>query len=187
MGTRQVLISLGLILLSCLTAAAEAQTVGLDTCSGLASGICGPPEWTGTLTSCNGRDLHFSRYVGRIGWILRSVAPIVIELDTHSIGPVQFPLYVEIVPNPVDGCATPGRVVMHGYGDSGPCGITEQSPVIDVTQLAPVGTLYALRIYFVALPGRPHQTPALRCVRVIPQTQAPIGSRSWGLVKALFR
>jgi hypothetical protein len=125
------------------------------------------------------------------------VGPITVGVETISTLDTRFPLYVEVVPlqgsewfPPV--CENlPGNVVLIVYGHfDEPCGAWDEAGPIDITNVVPLGSLYALRLYFfdrgVSGGGT---SPALGCLRVTahPVETRAVAPATWGRVKALFR
>jgi hypothetical protein len=117
-------------------------------------------------------------------------------VETYSMYATRFPLYVEVVPlrDSADFpwvCQNlPGRVIFIVYGQSGisaPCGTWDEAGPIDITTFVPIGSLYALRLYFFSnLSG---DSPAVGCIRVTAQagSTTPVTSTAWGKVKSLYR
>jgi hypothetical protein len=137
----------------------------------------------------------FLNFFGRVAWYpLRCVGPITVAVETTSPPDVRYPLYVEIVPlrGPADFpyvCGNlPGNLVQIVYGHYGIlCGVWDEVGPMDITRIVPLGSLYALRLYFFA--REDGFSPAVGCVRVTAHpadTTAAVPS-TWGRVKALYK
>jgi hypothetical protein len=139
----------------------------------------------------------FARFFGPVAWYpLRCAGPITVAVETFSMYDTRFPLYVEVVPirDSADFpwvCENiPGRVVLIVYGQSqvsAPCGTWDEAGPIDITDVIPFGSLYALRLYFFSnLSGF---SPAVGCIRVTAELGgiSPVTPAAWGSVKALYK
>jgi hypothetical protein len=114
------------------------------------------------------------------------VGPIVVGLETVVPFTTQFPLYVEIVPLPGNGCKSPGYLVLQVFGVPDDCGGWTMSSPIDITRFVPIGSPYALRVHYFG--NLEAFSPGLACVRVTPETeQSASGRAGWGHVKQLYR
>lgn len=184
------LVGLCLIQALALHTRASAQQADFESCLGSTSPSC--RSTGGPLVvldpSCPHRffDLNF----GYVAWYpLMCVGPIEVAVETKAIWQTLFPLYVEIVPTSpgVSPCLNlPGNVVLVARGIADFCGGWETTRHIDISSIVPVGTQYALRLYFLWHPQG--YGPAVNCVRVtsFPQTSAVV-PRPWGAVKRLYR
>jgi hypothetical protein len=141
--------------------------------------------------------IAFYNFIGPLAWYpLRCVGPITVALQTFSPANTWFPVYVEVVPVQDSGdlpwvCENlPGTVISIVYGQSvisAPGGTWDEAGPIDITRFVPLGSLYAIRLYlFSNIFGT---SPFLGCIRVTahPVESAPVASRAWGDVKALYR
>jgi len=118
-------------------------------------------------------------------------------METISWTNTRFPLYVEIVPlqssaDFPDVCTNlVGNVALIVYGQSvfnAPCGAWEEAETIDITNIVPLGSLYALRLYFLR---NVHDLsiPSVNCIRVTahPVETTIVSTPTWGRVKAIFK
>ena len=135
----------------------------------------------------------FAIFVGYVAWYpLQSVGPITVALETASLPGTRYPIYVEVVPLEGLGdyrvCDSAGSVVATVYGHNyDPCGIWDEIGPVDITTAVPIGSFYAIRLYF---PGHWRGfAPAFLCLRVTahPVETTRVAPTSWGLVKALYK
>jgi len=140
-----------------------------------------------TFTECNQR---FENFFGRIAWYpLQCIGPITISIETYAHWETRFPLYVEVVPlrDPTEVCEnSPGFVVLVARGSGDPCGTSETAGPMDITSVAPIGTSYAIRVFFLGHPTG--DSTAMDCIRVTAQPVAsPIDQHTWASVKTIYR
>ena len=137
----------------------------------------------------------FLQFFGPVAWYpLRCVGPITVAVQTYAGDDTRFPLYVEVVPLPaVDWgyvCENiPGTLILTVYGQShvsARCGTWDEAGPIDITGVIPLGSLYALRLYFLSnLSGF---SPFVSCIRVTAHpVDTPVLPTTWGRVKALYK
>ena len=139
---------------------------------------------------------YYTRWFGRLALFpLQCAGPITVAVETASRVDTRFPLYVVVVPIPMDinlwngGCGDiPGYVVQIIYGHFGvPCGVWDEVGPVDITAVVPIGSLYALRLRSFGSPTG--HSPAVNCVQVTahPVDPTPVAPTTWGHVKALFK
>lgn len=208
LGCRQAIVPLrrGMLPLAVLafwglTAPVRAQGTGFQACLPSDGATCSQLGGGGTIFAQCPTDPPsenvFRRYFGPVAWYpIRCVGPITVAVETYSTYNTRFPLYVEVVPLRDSSdfpwvCENlPGRVILIIYGQSGisaPCGTWDEAGPIDITPIVPVGSIYALRLYFFWNPSG--ASPAVGCIRVTaqPAGTSPVASTAWGNVKALYR
>jgi hypothetical protein len=144
---------------------------------------------------CDEGGRYFENYYGRVAWYpLLCVGPIIVSIETVATPDTRFPLYVEVVPlgppplgNAPGVCDNaPGNVILVVYGATDPCGTWESSQPTEITSVVPLGSLYAIRVFF--LGSWAGYSPAMDCIRVTAQpVTSPVAQPSWGLVKGLYR
>ena len=142
---------------------------------------------TGGLTNLD-CDRNYAFYRGRIAWYpLRCVGPITIEINAAAHLSNRYPLYIEIVPLGSSPCLDPGYVVMIARGGFG-CDPWESIGPLDITQIVPLGSSYAVQVVFFNSRDGILESPGLDCIRV---TAYPVPSAlnlvTWARVKKLYR
>ena len=149
----------------------------------------------GVSAVCGSHVARFFSFAGNVAWgLLQSIGPVTIEVETITLEDTWFPIYVEIVPtnDPYDARACDelrGYVVGIVYGHpADPCGNWDEIGPIDIMTVVPVGSLYALRLWFPSFDSIAF-APALRCLRLTAHTQdsTPVAPTTWALVKQLYR
>jgi hypothetical protein len=176
------------ILAALATGGASAQPTDLYTCTSASEPNC--VEVGAGIVVDQGCIEHFDEYIGRIAWYpLRCVGPITVDIQNLAIWSVTYPVYVEVVP--LLDAQVPCEInhafvisILRGVGAH--CGGWETSSSIDITNLVPLGALYALRLHF--FDSELGKSPAIRCVRVTatPATSG-LALGSWGNIKRLYR
>lgn len=165
---------------------ASAQRTDLSVCVSTALPQC--VDVVGGAVQGVGCDRLFEGFHGRIAWWpLQCVGSITIAVENIAIWNTLYPIYVEVVPlrDPIAPCDNdPGFLVFTVRGIATDCGGWETSSPIDITRLLPVGSFYALRLYFFDSPLG--ESPTIDCVRVTTST-SEVARASWGQVKVLYR
>jgi hypothetical protein len=146
-------------------------------------------------TNCGDGGRFFENYYGGVAWFpLQCVGPITVSIETVATPDTRFPLYVEIValgPPPLGDASgvcnnAPGNVILVVYGATDPCGTWASSWLTDITNVVPLGSLYAVRVKFLGNWGG--YSPAMDCIRVTAQpATSQVAEGSWGFVKTLYR
>lgn len=166
----------------------SAQPTDLFTCLSRADPTCQDIGGPLTETTC---PKLFENYYGRVAFYpLRCVGSVTVEVETYASWRTRFPLYVEVVPltpgaAPCENAAGNVILIAHG-GFEVPCGTWETAGPVDITSVVPIGSLYAIRLYFLGSSGG--LSPGVDCVRVTahPVTSS-LASMSWGQAKILFK
>jgi hypothetical protein len=163
---------------------ADAQPANLFSCLGGGDlPYCRGPG-TGIITDL-GCGQSFELFSGRVTWYpLRCLGPITIEINARAFLDNRYPLYVEIVPEGSRPCLDPGYLVMIARGGFD-CGYWE-SISVDITDIVPLGSTYALQVVFFEGAGGSRGGPGLDCVRITSHPVA-VSPTTWGRVKALFK
>ena len=167
-------------------AVASAQPTDLDVCSSSSIPYCQDPLGPAVSSAC-GR--LFDVWFGRVMWYpLQCVGPITISIETLAGPFTHYPLYVEVVPwrNVPYPCVNePGYLIWTVRGVENDCGGWETSLPMDITYLVPLGSMYYIRLHYLA--GPTGYSPGTDCIRV---TATPVTSGvtglSWGSVKTLY-
>jgi len=184
-----------------LATGASAQPSEFATCLPLSSPPCSQLGGGGTIFTMCPTDPPTERlfvlYFGPVAWgPLRCVGPITVAVESFSGADTRFPLYVEVVPLQESSdfpgvCSNlPGYLTLIVYGQSylsAPCGAWDEAGPIDITNVIPIGSLYALRLYFFS--NRVGYSPAVGCVSVTAHPIAPasVTSTTWSNLKTLYR
>jgi hypothetical protein len=139
-----------------------------------------------------GCDRSFFTYYGRAAWYpLTNIGSIVIEVETKAGYYTRFPLYVEIValpsPVPQDFCLSgfPGIVVGETYGNAGCGGRWISIGPINLSEILPIGSAYALQLVFFSTVEPKYWSPGVDCVRVTSLSTAL--PTTWTNAKAIYR
>ena len=193
-GIRLALVVLVLWALALLRVASAQYRTDLVTCL---SGPQIPPACNNPFmfiaVHCSPANRVFVRFIGRLAWYpLQCVGPITVSVESTSPPETRFPIYVEVVPLEGTGdfhvCEDlSGYVVaiVNGHVDE-PCGKWDAVGPIDITRVAPLGSLYAVRLYFF---GREDGfSPAIDCFRITAHpVETTVTPTTWSLVKGLFK
>ena len=168
-----------------------AQPADFQTCLSAGSPSCQDLGGPLLVTLCPSGPRYAEIYYGRIAWYpLKCVGPITVAVETFASAFTRFPIYVEIVPLPDArsgylACVDlQGYVLLSAYGSPTSCGRWDERGPVDITPFVPLGSFYALRIYFFG--NQLGESPAVDCIRVTSHPLA-VAPSSWTLVKSLFR
>ncbi len=171
-------------------AIAGAQPADFQTCLSRSSPSCQDVGGPLVVTLCPSGPRYAEIYYGRIAWYpLKCVGPITVAVETFAGVDTRFPIYVEVVPLPDArsgylACENlTGYVILSAYGSPSSCGRWDERGPVDISHIVPLGSFYALRIYFFGHPAG--ESPAVDCIRVT--SPVAVAPSNWAIVKSLFR